>query len=119
MYRGTENARTAKWISENKKPCIIVGYGESMTPILQSGQPVIVAPVLHDTTIRKNDIVFCRVNGHYYLHKVYAVKKGDRYTISNNHGHINGTIGRRNIFGLVIRRLKKLDIMNNSADFDE
>lgn len=76
----------------------MVGFGQSMTPILKSGQPVICKPVTEDTELKKNDIVLCKVKGNYYLHKISAIKNGVSYQISNNHGHINGTITRSNIF---------------------
>ena len=76
-----------------------------MTPILKSGQPVICEPVNEDTLLEKNDIVLCKVNGKYYLHKINAIKKNHSYQISNNHGHINGTISRNNIFGKVVKIL--------------
>jgi len=49
--------------------------------------------------------VFCKVNGHFYLHKISAIKGKKQYQISNNHGHINGTITRKNIFGKVVEIL--------------
>ena len=39
----------------------MVGFGQSMTPILKSGQPVICKPVTEDTELKKNDIVLCKV----------------------------------------------------------
>jgi hypothetical protein len=83
----------------------VVGFGQSMTPILKSGQPVICKPVTEDTELKKNDIVLCKVKGNYYLHKISAIKNGVSYQISNNHGHINGTITRSNIFGVVVEIL--------------
>lgn len=86
--------------------CKITGFGNSMTPILASGQPVICIPVKEDTLLEKNDIVLCKVNGKYYLHKISSIKgNGKLYQISNNHGHVNGTISRRNIFGKVVEKL--------------
>lgn len=72
-----------------------------MTPILKSGQPVICKPATEETELKKNDIVMCKVNGKYYLHKISAIKNGVSYQISNNHGYVNGTIGRNNIYGVV------------------
>ena len=46
----------------------------------------------------------CKVNGHYYLHKISAVK-GKTYQISNNHGQVNGTITRNSIYGKVVEIL--------------
>ncbi len=75
-----------------------------MVPILKSGQAYIVEPVKEDTKLSKNDIVFCKVSGHFYLHKI-SVIKGNTYQISNNHGHINGTISKKNIYGKVVEKL--------------
>lgn len=100
-YEGRENAVTAKHL-QNGEICKVTGFGQSMTPILKSGQPVICEPVTEKTKLKKNDIVLCKVNGHYYLHKISAVKNEVRYQISNNHGHVNGTITRNNIYGRVV-----------------
>lgn len=104
MFEGKENAITAEHL-KNGETCKVIGYGQSMTPILKSGQPVIVEPVSEDTSLKKNDIVFCKVKGHYYLHKISAIKNRDCYQISNNHGHVNGTISRRNIYRKVVEIL--------------
>jgi hypothetical protein len=102
-FTGKENAITAEHL-RNGEVCKVVGFGQSMTPILKSGQPVIVAPLTDETKLEKNDIVFCKVNGHYYLHKISAIK-GKSYQISNNHGHVNGTISRNCIYGKVVEIL--------------
>ena len=104
LFFGRENAITAQKLREGRS-CIVTGYGNSMTPILKSGQSVICEPVTEETQLRKHDIVLCKVGGNYYLHKIVAIKNGNRYTIGNNHGHINGTIGKNNIFGVVVERL--------------
>lgn len=103
-YEGRENAATAQKLREGNI-CKVTGYGQSMVPLLKSGQSVICEPVNSLTKLKKNNIVMCKVNGHYYLHKIVAIRPGDRFVIGNNHGHINGTIGRNNIFGLVVERL--------------
>ena len=100
-FEGKENAITAEHL-RNGETCKVVGFGQSMTPILKSGQPVICKPVTEDTELKKNDIVLCKVKGNYYLHKISAIKNGVSYQISNNHGHVNGTITRSNIFGIVV-----------------
>ena len=89
----------------NGETIIINGFGNSMTPILKSGQPVLVEPVTQETILEKNDIVFARVKGHYYLHKISAVRNNNSYQISNNHGHVNGWVSRNQIFGKVIKIL--------------
>ena len=102
-FEGKENAITAAKLREGKV-CKVVGFGNSMTPKLKSGQPVICIPVTEDTELNKKDIVLCKVNGHYYLHFIHAVKN-ESYLIGNNHGHMNGTISRNNIFGKVVEIL--------------
>lgn len=104
MFKGKENAIAAEHL-KNGETCIIVGFGQSMTPILKSGQPVKVEPVTAATALNKNDIVFCKVAGHFYLHKISAIKNNNSYQISNNHGHINGWVSRSQIYGKVIEIL--------------
>lgn len=49
---------------------------------------------------RIGDIVFCKVKGRYIdAHKITA-RQGDRYLISNNHGHDNGWT--KTVYGRVI-----------------
>ena len=102
-YEGKENAATAQRLRSGEI-CKVIGYGNSMTPKLKSGQPVICIPVTDDVEIKKGDIVMCKVRGHYYLHLVHAVKN-ESYLIGNNHGHMNGTIGRQCIYGKVVKIL--------------
>ena len=104
-YEGKENAITAEHL-RNGEVCKVVGFGQSMTPILKSGQPVICKPVTEETELKKNDIVLCKVKGKYYLHKISAIKNGVSYQISNNHGHVNGWISRNCIYGKVTKILK-------------
>lgn len=103
MFQGKENYITAEHL-KNGEECVVIGYGQSMTPILRSGQAVKVIPI-NDIKLNKNDIVFCKVAGHYYLHKISAIKNEKTYQISNNHGHVNGWISRNQIFGKVVEIL--------------
>jgi hypothetical protein len=73
--------------------------GNSMTPIIESGQLEVVAPV-DPATIGRGDVVLAKVGGRYYLHKVSAVQPG-RVQISNNHGHVNGWTSRDQVYGVV------------------
>ena len=90
---------------QDKASKLMMGYtiisrepGNSMTPILKSRQPVRLEPVeLND--LQKGDIVFCKVKGRYYTHKVTAVSRSSGVQIGNNHGHINGWT--RNVYGRV------------------
>ena len=104
MYKGKENVITMQHLLDGEE-CVVTGYGQSMTPILKSGQSVIVAPITKDVSLNKNDIVFCKVNGHFYLHKISAIKNKKIYQISNNHGHVNGWISKSKIYGKVTKIL--------------
>jgi cell wall-associated NlpC family hydrolase len=71
--------------------------GNSMTPLIKSGQKHILTPIAIEN-VQVGDIVFCKVRGSYYTHLVTAI--GDKgLQISNNHGHINGWT--RQVFGKV------------------
>jgi phage repressor protein C with HTH and peptisase S24 domain len=74
--------------------------GNSMIPRIHSGQLVTISPDV--SGLHKNDIVFCKVRGKYFVHLLSAIQ-GDRYQISNNKGHINGWIGINGIFGKVTK----------------
>ena len=104
MFIGRENKISAEHLQAGET-IIIIGFGQSMTQILKSGQAVLVAPVTADTPLAKNDIVFCKVAGHYYLHKIAAIRNGNTYQIANNHGHANGWCSRKCIFGVAIKKL--------------
>ena len=101
MFEGRENSIAAQHLL-NGETCILVGFGQSMTPRLKSGQKVKVVPITEDVVLEKNDIVFCKVNGAYYLHKISAIKNQKTYQISNNHGHVNGWISKSKIYGKVV-----------------
>lgn len=81
-------------------------HGNSMTPMIKSGQLVTVSPCdLHGeiacckgVPIMKGDAVFCRVGGRLMLHLVTAIRAG-QYQISNTSGHVNGWTMAKNIFG--------------------
>lgn len=62
--------------------------GNSMTPLLKSRQAVELRAV--DRPLKKGDIVYAKVKGRFYTHKVSAVASDGRVQISNNHGHVNG-----------------------------
>ncbi len=75
--------------------------GNSMTPLIKSGQKHVLSPVTLDK-VEVGDIVFCKVKGRYYTHLVRA--KGDRgVLIGNNHGKINGWT--KSVFGKVTKIL--------------
>lgn len=74
--------------------------GNSMTPKIKSGQLCTVEPT-QNHIIEKGDVVYCKVKGRQFLHLVSAIK-GERFQISNNKGHVNGWIGKDQIFGKLV-----------------
>lgn len=75
--------------------------GNSMTPLIQSNEPVTIEPVTDLKTLKKGDIVLCKVHGRCFTHKINAIDKSQlRFQIANNHGHVNGWAST--IYGKVI-----------------
>ena len=76
--------------------------GNSMTPIIKSGQKHILKPVkMSDVNI--GDIVFCKCKKSYYTHLVKAKDEEKGCLIGNNKGGINGWT--KQIYGKVIEIL--------------
>lgn len=73
-------------------------HGNSMTPIIQSGQRIVLSPI-DPQDVQVGDAVLAKVKGNYYIHKVTAIGDDGRFQISNNHGHVNGW--SRQVFGKV------------------
>ena len=63
--------------------------GNSMTPIIKSGQNHKLSPAQWNTVV-PGDIVYCRIHGRYYTHLVKAIDPIRGCLITNNHGRING-----------------------------
>ncbi len=86
----------------NNETFITSEKGNSMTPIIKSGQQHELAPVKSIDDIKVGDIVYCKVKGNYYTHLVKA--KGDKgCLIGNNRGGINGWT--KNVYGKVTKIL--------------
>ena len=103
-FVGFENQESAKKLQSGLTGKII-GIGNSMLPLLKSRQPVICEPVTDDTTLKKKDIVLCKVRGHYYLHLIHAIRNDKEYLIGNNRGHMNGWVSKNQIYGKVVEIL--------------
>lgn len=74
--------------------------GNSMTPLIKSGQKHLISPInIEDVEV--GDIVYCKVKGNFYTHLVKAKNKDRGLLIGNNHGHINGWT--KNVYGKVIQ----------------
>lgn len=78
--------------------------GNSMMPLIRSGQSVLLRPLgvpeyeFEGEDWEVDDIVLCKVKGSIYLHKITAID-GDRIQIGNNRGGINGWTTRNNVYG--------------------
>jgi len=78
--------------------------GNSMTPRIKSGCQVTISPIDDKTTLKKGDIVLCKVGGRKFCHLISAIDgKGIRFQISNNSGHVNGWVGPGCIYGKVTK----------------
>lgn len=69
-----------------------------MTPHLKDRELVWAYPINRE--IQVGDIVLARVNGMHMEHFVTAIQ-GNRYQISNAHGHVNGWTTRDKIYGFI------------------
>ena len=78
--------------------------GNSMTPIIQSGQKHVLAPVTDLSEVEVGDIVYARVHGFFYTHLVKSKDTKKGVLIGNNHGGINGWT--KKVYGKVIKVLK-------------
>lgn len=75
--------------------------GNSMQGKIESGQLCTIEPA-NPTTLKKDDIVLCKVKGKEYLHLITAVQ-GNRFQISNNKGFVNGWVSAGQIYGKLIK----------------
>lgn len=75
--------------------------GDSMRPLIRSGQLVTVTPRF--LRISEGDVVLCTVNKNQYLHRVNRIIQHFEFEIGNMKGFINGTCHRLNIYGKVIK----------------
>jgi hypothetical protein len=79
--------------------------GNSMLPIIKSGQKCTYAPIEGPEALAKGDIVFCKVGPFYYTHLIKKIRLEDGehvFTIGNNHGRINGDTDFSHIYGKVV-----------------
>lgn len=73
--------------------------GNSMVPLIASKQPVTIEAV--DTSkLERGDIVYVKVNGNVYTHKVLGLRTGEAQ-IGNNKGGVNGWTKLANVYGII------------------
>lgn len=77
-------------------------FGNSMSPLIKSGQEHIIAPTNWED-VKVDDIVYCKVAGRFYTHKVLAKTLNAGCKIGNNKGGVNGWT--KQIYGKVIEVL--------------
>ena len=77
--------------------------GNSMMPLIKSGQEHKVAPVKWED-VEIGDIVYCKVSGNFYTHLVKAKDEQRGVQIGNNKGNINGWT--KQVYGKVIEVIK-------------
>ena len=76
--------------------------GHSMKGKIDSGQLCTVKPIEDFSSLKKNDIVLCKVRGNQYIHLIKAIQ-GKHFQIGNNRGGINGWISENSIFGKYVK----------------
>jgi ribosomal protein L16/L10AE len=73
--------------------------GNSMVPLIYSRQPVTIEAV-DASKLERGDIVYVKVHGNVYTHKVVGVRPGE-VQIGNNKGGVNGWTKLDNVYGIV------------------
>jgi phage repressor protein C with HTH and peptisase S24 domain len=82
----------------------ITPSGNSMTPRINNGDQVTLAPITEP--IKEGDIVLVKVRGQIYLHLIKAIKTigpNEVYLIANNRGRDNGWVSKDKIYGIVVK----------------
>mgnify|MGYP003986932813 FL=1 len=88
---------------QNGETFVTSEKGNSMVPLIKSGQKHKLAPVEWKQCM-KGDIVFCKVKGSFYTHLVKGKDSVKGLLIGNNRGRINGWT--KQVYGRVIEVLK-------------
>lgn len=87
---------------QNGETFIASEKGNSMVPLIKSGQEHKLAPAKWED-VEIGDIVYCKVSGNFYTHLVKAKDEQRGVQIGNNRGRINGWT--KQVFGKVIEIL--------------
>lgn len=74
-------------------------FGNSMSPIIESGHEVALSPV-EPGSLRVRDVVLVSVKGTVYLHLIRQISQsGKMFQIGNNKGRVNGWVTAEQIHG--------------------
>ena len=87
---------------QNGETFITSEKGNSMVPLIKSGQEHELSPV-NILDIAIGDIVYCKVHGNFYTHLVKAKDDVKGCLIGNNRGGINGWT--KQVYGKVTKVL--------------
>jgi hypothetical protein len=87
---------------QNGETFVTSEKGNSMVPLIKSGQKHTLAPVLWEDC-SQGDIVYCKVKGSFFTHLVKAKNDVKGLLIGNNRGHINGW--SKQVYGRVVEIL--------------
>jgi len=87
---------------KNGESFITSEKGNSMSPLINSGQNHKLEPTTWEKC-EKDDIVYCKVKGHFYTHLVKGKNIERGLLIGNNKGGINGWT--KQVYGKVIEIL--------------
>ena len=99
-YLGMRNYKLERL--QNGETFITSEKGNSMVPLIKSGQKHKLAPVKIEN-VKAGDIVYCKVRGSFYTHIVEATNEKRGCLIGNNHGRINGWT--KQVYGIVLEVL--------------
>jgi hypothetical protein len=87
---------------QNGETFVTSEKGNSMVPLIKSGQDHKLSPVLIEDC-KEGDIVYCKVKGNFYTHLVKAVNEKKGLLIGNNRGGTNGWT--KAVYGIVVEVL--------------
>ena len=87
---------------ENNETFITSERGNSMSPLIKSGQEHKLKPSTWEKC-EVGDIVYCKVKGNFYTHLVKGKNEEKGLLIGNNRGNINGWT--KQVYGKVIEVL--------------
>jgi len=87
---------------QNGETFITKEKGNSMNPLIKSGQNHLLAPATWESVLI-GDAVYCKVKGNYFTHLVKAKDEQKGCLIGNNKGGINGWT--KQVYGKVIEVL--------------
>ncbi len=87
---------------QNGETFITKEKGNSMSPVIKSGQEHKIQPITIDE-VEIDDIVYCKIKSNFYTHFVKAKNEEKGCLIGNNKGGINGWT--KQVYGKVIEIL--------------